>query len=97
MLKQLLATAGVNVSLHIPYVPDISPVTDISTSSTSNMPPPPTFKELLGICYLYSRSLGSIGMLLNRSIKSLSRSENVFGSISGSIRYYSYTVSSTKS
>ena len=46
MLNQLLATAGVNVSLHIPYVPDISSVTDISTSSTSNMPHPPTFKHL---------------------------------------------------
>ena len=46
ILKQLLATAGVNVSLHIPDVPDISYVTDFSTSSTSNMPPPPTFEEL---------------------------------------------------
>ena len=46
MLKQLLATAGVNVSLHIPDVPDISSVTDISTSSTSNMPPPPTLGEI---------------------------------------------------
>ena len=46
MLKQLLATAGVNVSLHIPDVPDISSVTDISTSSTSNMPPPPTLEEI---------------------------------------------------
>ena len=46
MLKQLLATAGVNVSLHIPDVPDISSVTEISTSSTSNMPPSQTFEEL---------------------------------------------------
>ena len=46
MLKQLLATAGVNVSLLIPDVPDISSVTNISTSSTSNMPPPPTLQEL---------------------------------------------------
>ena len=46
MLKQLLATDGVNVSLHIPYVPDILSVTDISTSSTSNIPHPPTFEEL---------------------------------------------------
>ena len=46
MLKQLLATAGVNVPLHITDVPDISSVTDISTSSTSNMPPPPTLEEL---------------------------------------------------
>ena len=44
MLKQLLAIAGVGVSLHIPDVPDISSVTDISTCSTSNMPPPPTLE-----------------------------------------------------
>ena len=46
MLKQLLATAGVNFSLHIPYIPDISSVIDISTSSKSNMPHPLTFEEL---------------------------------------------------
>ena len=46
VLKQFLATAGVNVSLHIPDVPDISSVTYISTSSTSNMPHPPTFEHL---------------------------------------------------
>ena len=46
MLKQRLATAGVNVSLHIPDVPGISSVTDISKSSTSDMPPPPTLEEL---------------------------------------------------
>ena len=46
MLKQLLATAGVNVSICIPDVPDISSVTDIYTSSTSNMPPPPTLEEI---------------------------------------------------
>ena len=45
-LKQLLATAGVNVYLHIPDVPDISSVTDIPTSSTYNMPHPPTFDEI---------------------------------------------------
>ena len=46
ILKQLLATAGVNFSLHITDVPDISSVTDISTSSTSDMPHPPTFEHL---------------------------------------------------
>ena len=46
MLKQLLSTAGVNVSLHIPDVPGISSLTDISTSSTSDMPPPLTLEEL---------------------------------------------------
>ena len=46
MLKQLLATAGVHVSLHIPDVPDILSVTEISTSSTSNMPHSRTFEQL---------------------------------------------------
>ena len=46
MLKQLLATAGVNVSLHIPDIPDISYVIEISTSSTSDMPHPPTFEHI---------------------------------------------------
>ena len=46
MLKQHLATSGGNVSLHIPDVTDISSVTVISTSSTSNMPHPPTFEQL---------------------------------------------------
>ena len=46
MLKELLATACVNVSLHIPDVPDISSVTDISTSSTSDILHPPTFEHL---------------------------------------------------
>ena len=46
MLKQLLATASVNVSIHIPDVPYISFITDISTSSTSDMPHPPTFEHL---------------------------------------------------
>ena len=41
MLKQILGTVGVNISLHIPDVPAISSVTDISTSSTSDMPHPP--------------------------------------------------------
>ena len=43
MLKQTLATAGVNVPLHILDVPDIVSPTNISTSSTSEMPHPPTF------------------------------------------------------
>ena len=47
MLKQILATAGVNVTLHIPDVPDISSITNISTSSTSDIPHPPTFKHFL--------------------------------------------------
>ena len=54
MLKQLLATAGVNVYLRIPDVTVISSITDISTSSTSNIPHPPTFEELprsFRLCY----------------------------------------------
>ena len=46
MLKQILATSGVNAPIHIPYVPDISSLTNISTSSTSDMPHPPTFEHL---------------------------------------------------
>ena len=46
MLKKLLATAGVNVYLHIPDVPDISSVTYISTSSTYNMPHSRTLEQL---------------------------------------------------
>ena len=46
MLKQILATAGVNFSLHIPDVTDISYLTNISTSSTSDMPHPPKFEHL---------------------------------------------------
>ena len=46
MLKQLKVTVGVNISLHIPDVPAILSVTDISTSSTSDIPHPPTFEHL---------------------------------------------------
>ena len=46
MLKQLKVTVGVNISLHIPDVPAISSVIDISTSSTSDMPHPLTFEHL---------------------------------------------------
>ena len=51
MLKQILATAGINAPLHIPDVPDISSVTDISTGSTSDMPHPPTFEPLPASAY----------------------------------------------
>ena len=46
LLKQILATANVNVPIHIPDVPDISSVTDISKSSTSNRPHSRTFEQL---------------------------------------------------
>ena len=46
MLKQILATSGVNYHLHIPDVPDISSLTKISTSSTSDMLNPSTFEHL---------------------------------------------------
>ena len=46
MLNLILATVGVNVPLQIPYVPDIPSLTNISTSSTSDMPYPPTYEHL---------------------------------------------------
>ena len=46
MLKQILATANVNVPIHIPDVPDIPSLTKISTSSKSDMPHPPTLEHL---------------------------------------------------
>ena len=46
MLKKILATDGVNAPLHITDVPDIPYLTKIPTSSTSDMPHPPTFEHL---------------------------------------------------
>ena len=46
MLNQILATFGVNVPLHIPDVPYITSLTISSSSSTSDMPYPPTFEHL---------------------------------------------------
>ena len=46
MLKQILYTFSVNVTLHIPDIPDIAYLTNISTISTSNMPRPPTYEHL---------------------------------------------------
>ena len=46
MLKQILATIGFNVPLHIPDVPDITYLTNMSTTSTSDMPHPPTFEHI---------------------------------------------------
>ena len=46
MLKQILATVGVNVPLQILDVPDIPYLTNISTTSTSDMPNPPTYEQL---------------------------------------------------
>ena len=46
MLNLILATVCVNVPLQIPYVPDIPSLTNISTSSTSDMPYPPTYEHL---------------------------------------------------
>ena len=43
MLKQILVTSGVNVPLHITDVPYIPSLTKIYTSSTSDIPHPPTF------------------------------------------------------
>ena len=46
MLKQILANVGVNVPLHIPDVPDISSLTNISTNSTFDITHPPTYEHL---------------------------------------------------
>ena len=46
MLKQILASIGVNVPLHIPDVPDILARTNISTTSTSNITHPPKYERL---------------------------------------------------
>ena len=46
MLKQILATDGVNVPINIPYVTNIPLIKNISTTSTSDMPHPPTYEHL---------------------------------------------------
>ena len=45
-LKQILATVGINSPLQIQDVPDIPSLTNFSTSSTSDMPHPPTYEHL---------------------------------------------------
>ena len=44
-LKQILAFVGVNVPIHIPDVPDISSLTKIYTTSTSNVTHRPTYEH----------------------------------------------------
>ena len=46
MLKQILATIGVNVPLHIPDITDIASITNISTNSPSDITNPPTYEHL---------------------------------------------------
>ena len=46
LLKQILATVGVNVPLYIPDGPDIASPANISTTSTSDIPHPPTYEHL---------------------------------------------------
>ena len=46
MLKQILNTSGVNVPLHIPDGTDIAYPTNISITSTSDMPHSPTYEHL---------------------------------------------------
>ena len=46
MLKQILANVGVNVPLHIPDVPDIAYLKNISTTSTFDITHPPTYEHL---------------------------------------------------
>ena len=43
---QILSSVNVNVPLHIPDVPGIPSLQNISTSSTSDMPHPPTYENL---------------------------------------------------
>ena len=45
MLKQILATISDNVPLHIPDVPDIASLTNISTTSTSDITHTPTYEN----------------------------------------------------
>ena len=46
MLNQFLAAVGVNVPLHIPDVPDVASLINISTTSTSDITHPPTYEHL---------------------------------------------------
>ena len=46
MLKKILTSIGVSALIHIPYVPDMSSLTKISTTSTSNRTHPPTYERL---------------------------------------------------
>ena len=46
MLNKVLSSAGVNIPLHIPDVPDIAYLTNISTTSTYNVTHPPTYDRL---------------------------------------------------
>ena len=46
MLKQIIASVGVNVPLHIPDVPDIASIKNISTNSTSNVTYTTTYERL---------------------------------------------------
>ena len=46
MLNQILDSIGVNVPPQIPYVPDIASLTEISTTSTSDIAYPPTYEHL---------------------------------------------------
>ena len=46
MLKQILDTVGVNAPLHIPDVPDVASLTNISTTSRPDIAHPPTYEHL---------------------------------------------------
>ena len=46
MLKQILATVSFNAPLHIPDVPDIESLTNISISSISDLTHPPKHEHL---------------------------------------------------
>ena len=46
MLKHMLASICVNFPLHIPYVPGIISIINISTNSSFNKKQPPTYDHL---------------------------------------------------
>ena len=46
MLRKILAYVGVNVSVNIPHVPDIASITNIYTTSTSNITHPHTYEHI---------------------------------------------------
>ena len=46
MLNKIIATVGVNLPLHIPDVPDISSLTNISKNSTSKISHKPTYEHI---------------------------------------------------
>ena len=67
MLKKILSSVGVNSPLHIPDVPDIAYLTNISTASASKKTHPPTYEHLHGplLTKISLRKTGSILEILD--------------------------------